>query len=76
MPSSSLLLTLVLGALTVCAYIGARRLFVLSGQHPLLHPVFVSVAALIPMLVLAGRSFDDYRPATFQVRQSSPRGRA
>jgi putative effector of murein hydrolase len=57
-------MTLSLCLMTICAYAVARRLFVRSGQHPLLHPVFVSVAVLIPVLLVAGRSFDDYLPAS------------
>ena len=61
MPSELLLGTL--SALTVGAYFIARALFLRSRQHPLLHPVFFSAALLIPLLLAAGISFEDYRPA-------------
>ena len=63
-PTGDLSTTISLGVLTICAYVVARQLFVRSGQHPLAHPVLVSVALLIPLLVVAGRSFDVYLPVS------------
>lgn len=60
----SLPITLLLCTLTVCVYAVARNLFMRCGQRPFLHPVFVSVAILIPVLLATGRSFEDYRPVS------------
>jgi len=64
MPAPDTLPTTVpLVAATIAAYILARRLFLRLGQHPLLHPVFLSATVLILVLAVAGLSFDQYRPA-------------
>jgi putative effector of murein hydrolase len=47
--------------LTVSAYTLARALY-LKHQHPLVQPVFLAASLVILILVLSGRSFDDYRP--------------
>jgi putative effector of murein hydrolase len=46
--------------LTVAAYLVGDWLFRRSGCMPLLHPVFVAVALLIPLLKLAGVSYSQY----------------
>jgi putative effector of murein hydrolase len=48
---------------TIAAYALARRLYLRSGQHPLLQPVFFAALVLISLLLLLGRTFDDYQPA-------------
>jgi len=48
---------------TIAAYAVARRLYLRSGQQPFLQPVFVATLLLIPMLLLLGRTADDYLPA-------------
>jgi putative effector of murein hydrolase len=47
--------------LTVSAYALARRLYI-RFQHPLVQPVFLGASLIVGVLILAGRSFDDYRP--------------
>ncbi len=46
--------------LTLVAYVLAWRLYARSGQHPLLHPVAVAVAAIIGLLLVADISYADY----------------
>jgi len=48
--------------LTVSAYAVARALY-LRYQHPLVQPVFLGASVIIGVLLLAGRSFEDYRAA-------------
>ena len=47
-------------ALTVSAYALARALY-LRYQHPLVQPVFLGTSVIIGVLLLSGRSFEDYR---------------
>jgi predicted murein hydrolase (TIGR00659 family) len=49
-------------ALTIGAYALARRLY-LRYQHPLVQPVFLGASLIIGVLLLSGRTFDDYREA-------------
>ena len=48
--------------LTVLTYVLARSLY-LKYQHPLVQPVFLGASLIILVLVLSGRTFEDYRPA-------------
>jgi len=48
--------------LTVSAYVVARTLY-LRYQHPLVQPVFLGASVIIGVLLLSGRSFEDYRAA-------------
>jgi predicted murein hydrolase (TIGR00659 family) len=48
--------------LTVSAYAVARTLY-LRYQHPLVQPVFLGASVIIGVLLLSGRSFEDYRAA-------------
>jgi putative effector of murein hydrolase len=56
-------LVLFLMLATIAAYAIARRLYVRSGQRPVFQPVFVATLLLIPMLLVLGRTADDYLPA-------------
>jgi predicted murein hydrolase (TIGR00659 family) len=49
--------------LTVAAYALARALY-LRYRHPLVQPVFLAAGMIIAVLILSGRTFDDYRPAS------------
>lgn len=46
--------------LTLLAYMAAHWLFIKSGDYPLLHPVFTSVAVLIGVLYATGTSYESY----------------
>src|SRR5688572_30126333 len=48
--------------LTIATYALARALY-LRYRHPLVQPVFLGSGLIILVLVLSGRTFDDYRPA-------------
>jgi putative effector of murein hydrolase len=48
--------------LTLSAYALARALY-LRYQHPLVQPVFLGASLIIGILLLSGRSFEDYRAA-------------
>lgn len=48
--------------LTVSAYAAARALY-LRHQHPLVQPVFLGASLIVVVLLLSGRSFEDYRAA-------------
>lgn len=61
-PTHGPLLDAALMALTIAAYLGARRLYGRT-RLPILHPVFISAGAMIAILHLAGLSFADYGPA-------------
>jgi predicted murein hydrolase (TIGR00659 family) len=49
-------------ALTLCAYLMTRRLF-LAYKHPLLNPVFLSTLAIIASLKAGGFTLEQYQPA-------------
>lgn len=57
------LFVLFLMLVTIAAYAAARRLYLRSGQQPFLQPVFVATLILIPVLLVLGRTADDYLPA-------------
>jgi putative effector of murein hydrolase len=61
MPANALGL-LSMTVLTVSAYAVARSLY-LKYRHPLVQPVFLGGGLVIAALVLAGRTFEDYRSA-------------
>lgn len=46
--------------LTIVAYALARRLY-FRYQHPLVQPVFLGASLIVGILILSGRTFDDYR---------------
>lgn len=46
--------------LTLGVYVGARRLWERSGQHPLLNPVLVSIAAIGVVLEIGDLSYREY----------------
>lgn len=46
--------------MTIAAYLLGDWLFRKSGHQPLLHPIFIAVALLIPMLKLSGVSYARY----------------
>ncbi len=46
--------------LTLAAYQGAWWLYQRGNQHPLLNPVMVAVAALVPVLMLTGTHYNTY----------------
>ena len=56
-------MTLVCTALTLAVYAISRKLYLRVG-HPLLSPVFLTAAALIVVLKVAGLTFDSYQPAS------------
>jgi putative effector of murein hydrolase len=59
----TLLISVLLMVATVGAYALGRRLYIRSGQQPLLQPVFVATLLLIPTMLVFGRTADDYLPA-------------
>jgi putative effector of murein hydrolase len=61
MPAEALHLAAML-LLTISVYALARALY-RKYHHPLIQPVFLGASLIILALVLAGRSFEDYRPA-------------
>jgi len=46
--------------LTIAAYVLARALY-LRYRHPLVQPVFLAASLIVAILLLSGRSFEDYR---------------
>jgi putative effector of murein hydrolase len=60
--SADALILVAMLLLTAAAYAAARCLY-LRHRHPLVQPVFLGGMLVVAALALAGRTFEDYRPA-------------
>lgn len=64
---SYLIDTLVWSIVTISIYLVAVRLFNVSRQNPLLHPLVVSIAVIVLLLSLLDVSVVDYQSSTFML---------